>query len=111
MSMSLLQLAKQFSNFYPVLGADTSQPVKAFVYDNLMQTFIIAADATLTDEATARACFRECGFFDGAAGSTSTGLSSGSLQFLHCNHCCSSSSDYGHLDDVENSDFSAAGFH
>ncbi len=100
-----------FSNFYPGSGADTSQPVKAFVYDNPMQTFIIAADASLTDEATARAAtFANADFSDGAAGSTSTGLSSGKLAV---STIAATAAHHlrimGILDDVENSDFSAAG--
>ncbi len=100
-----------FSNFYPGSGADTSQPVKAFVYDNPMQTYIIASDASLTNESTARAAiFANANFANGDAGSTSTGLSSGKLGVstiattaaLHLRIM-------GILDDVENSDFSAAG--
>tara|TARA_B100000925_G_scaffold286853_1_gene265198 strand:+ start:203 stop:838 length:636 start_codon:yes stop_codon:yes gene_type:complete len=100
-----------FSNFYPGSGADTSQPVKAFVYDNPMQTFIIASDATLTNESTARGhVFANADFSDGAAGSTSTGLSSGKLAV---STIATTAAHHlrimGILDDVENSDFSAAG--
>lgn len=100
-----------FSNFYPGSGADTSQPVKAFVYDNPMQTFIIAADASLTNESTARGhVFANANFADGASGSTSTGLSSGKLAV---STIATTAAHHlrimGILDDVENSDFSAAG--
>ena len=100
-----------FSNFFPGSGVDTAQPVKAFVYDNPMQTFIIASDASLTNEATARAAtFANADFSDGAAGSTSTGLSSGKLAV---STIATTAAHHlrimGILDDVENSDFSAAG--
>tara|TARA_B100001248_G_scaffold43209_1_gene27612 strand:+ start:13546 stop:14181 length:636 start_codon:yes stop_codon:yes gene_type:complete len=100
-----------FSNFYPGSGADTSQPVKAFVYDNPMQTFIIASDASLTDESTARAAtFANADFAAGASGSTSTGLSSAKLGV---STIAATAAHHlrimGILDDVENSDFSAAG--
>ena len=45
---------KIFSNYWPGSGADSNHPVEAFVYDNPMQTFVIASDASLTSEATAR---------------------------------------------------------
>ena len=45
---------KIFSNHWPGSGADSNHPVKAFVYDNPMQTFVICSDASLTSEATAR---------------------------------------------------------
>tara|TARA_B100000161_G_scaffold211981_1_gene156856 strand:- start:670 stop:1305 length:636 start_codon:yes stop_codon:yes gene_type:complete len=100
-----------FSNFFPGSGVDTAQPVKAFVYDNPMQTFIIASDASLTNEATARAAtFANADFSDGAAGSTSTGLSSGKLAVSTiADTAAHHLRIMGILDDVENSDFSAAG--
>jgi hypothetical protein len=47
-----------FSNFWPGsnnVAVDTNFPVKAFVADNPDQLFVVAADATLTDRATALA--------------------------------------------------------
>jgi hypothetical protein len=47
-----------FSNFWPGsnnVAVDTNFPVKAFVADNPDQLFVVAADATLTNRATALA--------------------------------------------------------
>ncbi len=102
---------KIFSNYWPGSGADSNHPVKAFVYDNPMQTFVIASDASLTNEATARAhVFANANFAAGASGSTTTGISSGKLGVstiattaaLHLRII-------GIQDDVENQDFAAAG--
>jgi hypothetical protein len=71
---------KIFSNYWPGSGADSNHPVKAFVYDNPMQTFVIASDASLTDESTARGhVFANANFATGASGSTTTGISSAKL--------------------------------
>ena len=100
-----------WSNYWPGSGADTNYPVKAFVYDNPMQTFVIASDATLTNEATARGhVFANANFATGDAGSAVTGISSGTLAVstiattaaLHLRII-------GIQDDVENQDFTAAG--
>ena len=48
---------KVFSNTWPGSGADTNFDIIGFVYDNPMQRFIIATDATFTDRATAIALF------------------------------------------------------
>jgi len=102
---------KIFSNNWPGSGADSNHPVKAFVYDNPMQTFVIASDASLTNEAAARAhVFANANFAAGASGSTTTGISSGKLGVstiattaaLHLRII-------GIQDDVENQDFAAAG--
>jgi len=102
---------KIFSNYWPGSGADSNHPVKAFVYDNPMQTFVIASDASLTNEAAARAhVFANANFAAGASGSTTTGISSGKLGVstiattaaLHLRII-------GIQDDVENQDFAAAG--
>jgi len=102
---------KIFSNYWPGSGADSNHPVKAFVYDNPMQTFVIASDASLTNEATARAhVFANANFAAGASGSTTTGISSGKLGVstiattaaLHLRII-------GIQDDVENQDYAAAG--
>ena len=76
-----------------------------------MQTFVIASDASLTNEAAARAhVFANANFAAGASGSTTTGISSGKLGVstiattaaLHLRII-------GIQDDVENQDFAAAG--
>ena len=102
---------KIFSNYWPGSGADSNHPVKAFVYDNPMQTFVIASDASLTNESTARGhVFANANFAAGADGSTTTGISSAKLgvstiattNTLHLRIM-------GIQDDPENADFTAAG--
>lgn len=71
---------KVFSKFWPGSGANSSFPVKAFIYDNPMQLFTISSDATLTNESTARGhVFANANFATATSGSTSTGNSSASL--------------------------------
>jgi len=71
---------KVFSKFWPGSGANSSFPVKAFIYDNPMQLFTIASDASLTDEATALGhVFANANFATATSGSTATGNSSASL--------------------------------
>ena len=102
---------KVFSNHWPGSGADSNHPVKAFVYDNPMQTFVIASDASLTSEAVAQGhVFANANFADADAGVTATGISSGKLAVstiaatatLHLRIL-------GIQDDPENQDFTAAG--
>ena len=102
---------KIFSNYWPGSGADSNFPVKAFIYDNPMQTFVICSDATLTSEATARGhVFANANFDSGTSGSTTTGISSAKLDVgsiattaaLHLRII-------GIQDDPENADFTAAG--
>ena len=102
---------KIFSNNWPGSGADTNHPVKAFVYDNPMQTFVICSDGTLTNESTARGhIFANANFATGASGSSTTGISSAKLAVgtiaatntLHLRIM-------GIQDDPANSDFTAAG--
>ena len=100
-----------FSNYWPGSGADSNHPVKAFVYDNPMQTFEITSDGTLTSEATARGhVFANANFASGQSGSTSTGISSATLAVgtiaatntLHLRIM-------GIVDDPSSSDFVSAG--
>jgi len=71
---------KIFSNYWPGSGADSNHGVKAFVYDNPVQTFVISAHASLTDEAAARAhVFSNANFHLGTTGSTTTGISAAQL--------------------------------
>ena len=71
---------KIFSNYWPGSGADSNHPVKAFVYDNPMQSYIICSSASLTNEATARThVFMNANFAAGTSGSTTTGISSATL--------------------------------
>jgi len=100
-----------FSNYWPGAGADSNFPVKAFVYDNPMQTFLIASDASLTSEATARGhVFANANFAAGASGSTTTGISSGKLGVSTiATTAALQLRIIGIQDDPENQDFTAAG--
>ena len=100
-----------FANNWPGSGADTNFPVKAFVYDNPMQTFVICSDASLTSEATARGhVFANANFADGAAGSSSTGISSAKLGVSTIATTANLNLRImGYQDDPENSDYAAAG--
>lgn len=100
-----------WSNHWPGSGADSNYPVKAYVYDNPNQTFVIAADASLTNEATARGhVFANANFATATSGSSTTGISSAKLGVgtiattaaLHLRII-------GIQDDVDNQDFTAAG--
>ena len=100
-----------FSNNWPGSGADTNHPVKAFVYDNPLQSFVICSDASLTSEATARGhVFANANFADGAAGSSTTGISSAKLAVSTIAATANLNLRImGFQDDPENSDFTAAG--
>ena len=102
---------KIFSNNWPGSGADTNHPVKAFVYDNPLQSFVICSDASLTSEATARGhVFANANFADGAAGSSTTGISSAKLAVSTIAVTANLNLRImGYQDDPENSDFTAAG--
>ena len=102
---------KIFSNNWPGSGADTNHPVKAFVYDNPLQSFVICSDASLTSESTARGhVFANANFADGAAGSSTTGISSAKLAVSTINTTANLNLRImGYQDDPENSDFTAAG--
>jgi hypothetical protein len=100
-----------FSNTYPGSGADSNFPVKAFVYDDPMQQFVIASDASLTSEATARtAVFANANFSSGTSGSTTTGMSSAALAVSTIATTANLNLRImGIVDDVENADFAASG--
>jgi len=103
---------KVFSNFWPGSGADTNFDIIGFVYDNPMQRFIICSDATLTNEATARAAiFENSQFNSGASGSTTTGISSAQLDVatLDSSNASLPLKIVGIMDDIENADYTAAG--
>tara|TARA_R100001086_G_C11828381_1_gene256016 strand:- start:227 stop:862 length:636 start_codon:yes stop_codon:yes gene_type:complete len=100
-----------FSNYWPGSGADSNFPVKAFVYDDPMQLFVIASDASLTDEDTARAAvFANANFSSGQSGSTTTGMSSAALAVSTINTTNTLNLRVmGIVDDAENADFAASG--
>lgn len=100
-----------FSNFYPGSGADSNFPVKAFVYDDPSQLYVIASDASLTDEATARAAvFANANFSSGTSGSTATGMSSAAFGVSTINTTANLNLRVmGIVDDIANADFAASG--
>jgi len=103
---------KVFSNYWPGSGANTNFDIIGYVYDNPMQRFIVATDATITDKATAvAAIFENSRFANGASGSTTTGISSAQLDVatLDSSNTSLPLKIVGILDDVENQDFAAAG--
>ena len=103
---------KVFSNFWPGSGADTNFDIIGFVYDNPMQRYIIATDATFTDRATAIAAIFENSQLDsGASGNTTTGISSAKMDVatLDSSNASLPLKIVGIQDDVENEDFAAAG--
>tara|TARA_A100000171_G_C2106950_1_gene132832 strand:+ start:450 stop:1070 length:621 start_codon:yes stop_codon:yes gene_type:complete len=104
---------KKFSNTWPGSGsANTNFDILGFVYDNPMQRFIIASDATNTDRATAKAdIFKTATLADGASGNTTTGISTTKLDMDTAEDTDTSNPlmILGIHEDVENSDHSAAG--
>lgn len=105
---------KIFSNYWPGSGADSNFPVKAFVYDDPAQLFVIATSnvvASFNTEAEVRAAvFSNANFATAASGSTTTGLSSGTLDL---NTIATTNTlnlrIMGIQDDPENADFTVAG--
>jgi len=105
---------KIFSNYWPGSGADSNFPVKAFVYDNPAQLFTIATSnvvAAANTEAEIRAAvFANIALATGNSGSTTTGISSATVDL---NTIATTNTLFcrimGVLDDPENSDFTAAG--
>jgi hypothetical protein len=103
---------KVFSNYWPGSGANTNFDIIGYVYDNPMQRFVIATDATITNKATAiAAIFENSQFNNGASGSTVTGISSAQLDVatLDAANASLPLKIVGILDDAENQDFTAAG--
>ena len=72
-----------FKNYWPGsnnVSVDTNCPVKALVADNPNQLFMVAADETVTDRATAIAdIFANASLATATSGSTSTGRSTAQL--------------------------------
>jgi hypothetical protein len=100
-----------FSNYWPGSGADSNHPVKAIVYDDPMQLFVIASDASLTSKATTRGhVFANANFSSGTSGSTTTGMSSAALAVSTVATTNNLNLRImGWQEDPENSDFTAAG--
>lgn len=103
-----------FSNNWPGSGADSNHPVKAFIYDDPMQLFVIAADAggsSFDTESEIRgAVFSNVQLANGNSGNNTTGISTAVADLS------TAAADaafplriVGIQDDPENSDFTAAG--
>lgn len=105
---------KVFSNYWPGSGADSNHPVKAFVYDDPAQLFVIATSnvvAGADTEAEVRAAvFANANFATAASGSTTSGISSATLDL---NTIATTNTlnmrIMGIKDDPENADFASAG--
>ena len=100
-----------WSMHWPGSGADSDHPIRAFVADDPMQIFSIATDATWTSKATARAAvFANANFATATSGSTTTGMSSGTLAVSTINTTNTLNLRIlGWVEDSSNEDFSAAG--
>lgn len=103
-----------FSNYWPGsnnVSVDTNHPVKAFVFDDPMQLYVVAADGTNTDRATAQAdIFANCDMASVNNGSTSTGQSSDMLDISAA--ATTNTLDVrivGLYEDDANTDYSAVG--
>jgi len=103
-----------FGNFWPGSGADSTFPVKAFLYDDPNQLFTIATSnvvAAANTEAEIRAAvFANVAFATGNSGSTSTGMSSATADL---NTIAATNTlalrIMGVQNDPDNADFTAAG--
>jgi hypothetical protein len=103
---------KTWSNYWPGSGADTNFDIVAHVYDNPTQRFVIATDATFTNRATAiAAIFENTQFNTGTSGSTTTGVSSASMDVatVDATNASLPLKILGLYDDPENEDYTAAG--
>ena len=101
-------------NYWPgsnSVSVDTNHPVKAFVYDDPMQLYVVVADGTNTDRATALAdVFSNCDMASVNNGSTNTGMSSDMLDISTA--ATTNTLDVrivGLYEDDANVDYSAAG--
>jgi len=104
-------------NYWPGSGSvsvDTNYPVKAYVADHPDQLFVVAADASLTNRATALAAvFANASLGTSAqAGSTATGRSSSQLSVSSIATTATLPLRVvGLVDDDANNDYVAAGAH
>ena len=105
---------KIFSNNWPGSGADTNHPVKAFVYDDPNQLFVIATSnvvAGANEESEIRAAvFANIAFANGNSGNNTTGISTATadLNTIAATNTLSLRI-VGIQEDAENSDFTVAG--
>ena len=105
---------KVFSNQWPGSGADTNFPVKAFVYDDPAQLFVIATSnvvvAANTEAEVRAAIFANANFALATSGVATTGISSATLDL---NTIATTNPlplrIMGTPEDPENADFTVAG--
>jgi len=103
-----------FKNYWPganSVSVDTNFPVKAFVADNPMQLYRVAADESVTNKATAQAdVFSNCSLATATSGSTDTGRSTAELDISTAATTETLAMRIvGIVDDVANNDYDAAG--
>ena len=104
-------------NYWPGSGSvsvDTNYPVKALVADNPNQLFVVSADASLTNRATALATvFANASLGTSArSGSTDTGKSSAELNVASVATTATLPlRSVGLVDDDANNDYASAGAH
>ena len=103
-----------FKNYWPgsnAVSVDTDFPVQAFVHDDPMQLYVVVADGTNTNRATALAdVFVNCDMASVNNGSTATGRSSDMLDISTA--ATTNTLDVrivGLYEDAANADYSAAG--
>jgi len=103
-----------FKNFWPgsnAVSVDTDFPVKAFIYDDPMQLYVVAADGTNTNRATALASvFSNADMASVGNGSTATGRSSDAVDISSA--ATTAALDLrivGLYEDDANKDYSAVG--
>ena len=103
----------KFSNTWPGSGsADTNFDIKAFVYDNPMQRYVICSDGTNTNRATAKVdIFKTAELENATSRSTTTGISTAQIDISTAEDSDPSNPlmILGIQEDVENQDHSAAG--
>ena len=106
-----------FSNYWPGTGADSNFPVKAYVYDDPMQMFVISsAGATIGgDDALTKANYLAARFSNAdpataTTGDDTTGLSAMTLDLTTiADTAAHHFRILGVVEDVENSDFTTTG--
>lgn len=105
-----------WSNYWPGSGnvsVDTNYPVKAFVADDPNQLFLVSADESVTDRATALAdVFSNCSLASATAGSSANGQSTAQLDISTAATTATLAMRIvGISDDIANNDWDAAGVH
>ena len=105
---------KIFSNNWPGSGADTNHPVKAFIYDDPNQLFVIATSnvvAGANEESEIRAAiFANIALANGNSGNNTTGISTATADLDTIAATAGLALRIvGIQEDAENSDFTAAG--